>query len=207
MTEVDWPRVQARLGVPVDGAPGALTVRALLTHVANRSLGDRGRALGAALAARYGVYGVATPLRLANFAAQTCHESGRFLYLAELWGPTPAQRGYEGRADLGNLHPGDGRRYAGRGLIQITGRANYRAAGTRLGIDLEGQPQLAEQPEVAVLTALDWWKAHNCNALADADDATGLSRLINRGSAHAIRPANGEAERIALTQHAKGLLA
>src|SRR4051812_35649614 len=73
-------------------------------------------------------YDVNTPKRAAMFLAQVSHESGRFQWVRELWGPTPAQTRYEGRADLGNLRPGDGRRYLGRGPIQVTGRSNYASA-------------------------------------------------------------------------------
>ena len=86
-----------------------------------------------------------TALRLAHFLTQITHESGGLYYTQELWGPTPAQLRYEGRADLGNTQPGDGQRYMGRGPLQITGRANYRAAGLRLGYPLEDQPELAAQ--------------------------------------------------------------
>lgn len=78
------------------------------------------------------------------------HETGGFKYLREIWGPTPAQKKYEGRADLGNTQPGDGKRFMGRGLVHITGRRNYADWSKRLGIDLVGNPALAEKPEIAV---------------------------------------------------------
>jgi hypothetical protein len=67
---------------------------------------------------------------------------------------------YEGRADLGNVIAGDGPRYKGRGLIQLTGRANYRAYGERLGIDLEGNPDLALNPDVAAVVFADYFADH-----------------------------------------------
>ncbi len=73
-----------------------------------------------------------TPARAAAFLAQVGHESGQLRYLREIWGPTPAQVRYEGRADLGNAQPGDGKRFMGRGLIQITGRKNYADCGAAL---------------------------------------------------------------------------
>jgi putative chitinase len=72
-------------------------------------------------------YDITTPARQCAFLAQIGHESGGLRYTKELWGPTPVQMRYEGRLELGNTEPGDGRRFMGRGLIQITGRANYRA--------------------------------------------------------------------------------
>ncbi len=146
------------------------------------------------------LFSIDSPERLAAFLAQIGHESGRLVYVREIWGPTPAQRRYEGRADLGNLQPGDGKRYMGRGLIQITGRANYRAARDGLrsiepGVpDFEAQPQALEQPRWAALSAAWYWHSRDLNALADVgDDAAfvAITRRINGGT-------NGLADRRAL---------
>ncbi|MER9176664.1 carboxypeptidase [Mesorhizobium sp. M0955] len=82
--------------------------------------------------------------------ATAWHESGAFKYMREIWGPTAAQKRYEGRADLGNTVKGDGKKFLGRGFCQITGRRNFTDWGRRLGLDLLKEPQLAEQPEIAV---------------------------------------------------------
>lgn len=79
----------------------------------------------------------------------TWHETGAFKHMREIWGPTPAQKRYEGRADLGNTVRGDGKKFMGRGFVQITGRRNYTDWGRRLGLDLLKEPQLAEKPEIA----------------------------------------------------------
>ncbi len=90
---------------------------------------------------------------LAQFLAQVMHESGGLRYVREIWGPTKAQRGYEGRADLGNVKPGDGKRFMGRDVLQITGRANYRALTAWVQktfgakVDFEANPELLESPE------------------------------------------------------------
>ena len=96
-------------------------------------------------------FGMTAPEVVAQIVAQVAHESGRFRYVREVWGPTAAQKRYEGRADLGNTKPGDGIRYLGRDLLQVTGRANHRALTawlrSRLGTgtpDFEAQPELLE---------------------------------------------------------------
>lgn len=83
------------------------------------------------------------------------HETARFRYMREIWGPTPAQKRYEGRKDLGNTERGDGKRFMGRGFVEITGRRNYADWSKRLGMDLIANPALAEKPETAVKILVD----------------------------------------------------
>jgi predicted chitinase len=133
-------------------------------------------------------YEINTPLRAAAFLAQIAHESDELKYFEEIWGPTSAQKRYEGRKDLGNIEPGDGFRYRGRGPIQITGRANYKKYGELLGVDLEGNPDLAAKPEFAFQTAALYWESHDLNDLADVEDLITITKRINGGL-------NGLAER------------
>lgn len=130
-------------------------------------------------------YDIDTPARQAAFLAQIGHESGGLKWLTELWGPTPAQRQYEPPADkareLGNTESGDGFRFRGRGLIQVTGRANYDAVGAALCLDCIRQPELLAEPEFAPLVAAWWWAQHGLNALADAGDFEAITRRINGG--------------------------
>jgi len=101
------------------------------------------------------MYGITTEKQIAAFYAQIGHESGYLKFHKEL----ASGAAYEGRKDLGNIYPGDGVKYKGRGLIQITGRDNYTKAAKALGIDLVNKPELLEQPEWAVKSACWWW--HN----------------------------------------------
>lgn len=101
------------------------------------------------IGAAWARHGDGDKAKLAYILGTAFHESGRFKYLREIWGPTAAQKGYEGRADLGNVIKGDGKRFMGRGLVQITGRRNYLDWSDRLGIDLAGQPDLAERLDIA----------------------------------------------------------
>ncbi|WP_284459631.1 glycoside hydrolase family 19 protein [Cupriavidus campinensis] len=126
-------------------------------------------------------FNIDTARRQAAFIAQIAHESGQLRYTRELWGPTIAQTRYEGRTDLGNVEPGDGKRFMGRGLIQITGRSNYVKCGFALGLDLVAQPELLEEPESASRSAAWFWFNSNLNRYADADDFAGLTRRINGG--------------------------
>lgn len=167
---------------------------------------DRADLFAEHLAAACAHYAINTTQRLACFLGQISHESGSLKWTREL----AAGDAYEGRSDLGNTQPGDGRRYRGRGLIQITGRDNYRAAARRMQAveapDFEDFPEAVEEPRWACWTAADWWAAHGCNELADEGNVTGLGRLINRGNARSSRAANGEADRIARTERAREAL-
>lgn len=86
----------------------------------------------------------------AYILATAWHETGRYRHMREIWGPTAAQKRYEGRKDLGNVAVGDGKKFLGRGFVQITGRRNYADWSRRLGLDLLKEPQLAERPDIAV---------------------------------------------------------
>lgn len=126
-------------------------------------------------------FGIDTPARQAAFLAQIGHESAGLRYVREIWGPTPAQLRYEGRKDLGNTVSGDGKRFMGRGLIQITGRHNYAQAGTALELPLLQAPDLLEQPQNAANSAGWYWASRNLNRFADSGDFRGLTRAINGG--------------------------
>jgi putative chitinase len=145
-------------------------------------------------------YGIVNRLRIAAFIAQVGHESGQLRYVREIWGPTAQQSGYEGRADLGNTVPGDGAKYRGRGLIQITGRANYVACGEALGLDLVSQPTLLEQPQYATMSAAWFWSTRGLNTLADEGEFVRITRRINGG-------VNGQADRQFLYDKALKVLA
>lgn len=143
-----------------------------------------------------------TPARQQAFIAQIGHESGRLQYVRELWNPAqcPWQARYEGRADLGNLNPGDGARFKGRGLIQITGRANYAECGHALGLDLQADPELLEQPDNAARSAAWFWHTRNLNPLADTGDFRLITKRINGGL-------NGYGERLAILRRAQQVIA
>ncbi len=126
-------------------------------------------------------FAIVTPQRITAFIAQVGHESGQLRYVREIWGPTAQQVGYEGRADLGNTVKGDGPKYRGRGLIQITGRANYAACGEALGLDLINQPELLEQPQHAAMSAAWFWSMKGLNTLADKGEFVKITRRINGG--------------------------
>ncbi|KPA87090.1 glycoside hydrolase family 19 protein [Pseudomonas asplenii] len=149
-------------------------------------------------------YGIVGRLRVAAFIAQIGHESGQLRWMKEIWGPTPAQLGYEGRKDLGNTQPGDGSKYRGRGPIQVTGRANYAKCGEALGLDLINQPELLEQPGPACMSAAWWWATHGLNTLADAGNNADIGSIINTGRPG--RTPNGAADRQALYETALKVL-
>lgn len=134
------------------------------------------------------------------FIAQVAHESSEFQHVRELWGPTPAQAGYEGRADLGNTQSGDGFRYRGRGLLQITGRANNDACGHALGLPLIEHPELLELPLNACRSAAWFWAIYKkLNPIADAGDFLKVTHRINGGE-------NGLADRQMYLERARRVL-
>lgn len=137
-------------------------------------------------------YCITTPLQVAHFLAQIGHESGRFRYVREL----ASGEAYEGRKDLGNTEAGDGVRYKGRGLIQITGRANYQSVGDALGVDFVRVPEFLEAPDHAAMSAAWFWSEHKLNELADMDLLVPITKKINGGT-------NGLEDRRALLQSAK----
>lgn len=145
-------------------------------------------------------YEINIPLRIAHFMAQAAHESDGFKTLSEYWGPTEAQKRYEGRRDLGNVEKGDGYKYRGRGIFQLTGRANYRQMGKKLNVDLQKEPDLAATGEISVQTALEYWKSRNLNMYADKDDIKEVTRRINGGY-------NGLEDRINYLNRAKKIFA
>lgn len=136
-----------------------------------------------------------TPLRLCHFLAQLGHESGQLRYVQEI----ASGEAYEGRLDLGNTLPGDGVRYKGRGLIQITGVHNYALAGLSLDLPLLENPELLEVPEHAAMSAGWFWYNKNLNSLADLDNLYGITKKINGGF-------NGLEDRQKLLTRAKGIL-
>jgi len=153
-----------------------------------------------AIEAAMAEFDINTRKRQAMFLAQVGHESGGLHWLREIWGPTPAQQRYEGRADLGNICAGDGLRFRGRGLIQITGRGNYARCGEALGLPLLEQPELLETPVNAARSAAWFWQVHGLNALADEGDFNQVTRRINGGL-------NGYSQRMALYAQALEALA
>lgn len=141
-------------------------------------------------------YGITTALQAAHFLAQLGHESMSFLYSEEI----ASGSAYEGRSDLGNTQAGDGRRFKGRGLIQLTGRVNYTAYSKFTGVDYVAQPgRLSTDPEVAVDVSCWFWKDRGVDKLAEQDDVKAVTRRINGGF-------NGLDDRMQNLRRAKAVL-
>lgn len=146
-------------------------------------------------------YEVNTPLRIAHFLAQCAHESAGFTTLDEFGGNTYFNKMYDTRTDLGNTaaKDGDGALYHGRGIIQITGKANYKTYGDKIGVDLVDNPDLAKTSDNSMLIALEYWKDKNLNQFADLDDIKTITKRINGGF-------NGLTERTEYLNRAKEYL-
>jgi putative chitinase len=195
-TEAGVTSFQRSRGLSVDGVVGPQTWRALGIQVVSEGLGSAGGVTLEQLRAIMSMLSDARAreclphlnraldeaqidnrMRRAAFLAQLAHESGELKYFEEI----ADGNAYEGRADLGNTQPGDGRRYKGRGPIQLTGRSNYRAAGRALNLDLEGHPERVADVDVGFRVAGWYWTSRNLNPLADAGNFTEITRRINGG--------------------------
>ena len=148
-------------------------------------------------------YQIVGSLRMAAFIAQIGHESGQLRYVREMGSDQ-----YLSKYDTGSLAKrlgntpeadGDGQKYRGRGLIQITGRANYAECGEALGLDLVNHPELLEKPQHACMSAAWFWASRGLNTLADAGKFDTITRRINGGQ-------NGAADRRALYAQALKML-
>jgi putative chitinase len=122
-------------------------------------------------------YEINNPQRICMFLAQVGHESGELCYVEEI----ASGQAYEGRKDLGNTSPGDGVRYKGRGLIQITGKVNYLACSLDLDLPLLEEPTLLSQPLYAAMSAGWFWKYKNLNSLCDAGFFKAVTHRVNGG--------------------------
>lgn len=140
--------------------------------------------------------GINTFLRLSHFLAQAAHETDGFRVLEEY----ASGAAYEGRKDLGNVNPGDGVRYKGRGIFQLTGRANYKRYGSLLGVDLENNPDLAEKENIPLLVACEYWNQNILSPVADRDDIITITKKINGGT-------NGLESRMKYAERAKVVIA
>ncbi|MBB4619986.1 glycoside hydrolase family 19 protein [Sphingomonas abaci] len=192
---IDIANLQRRLGVGVDGINGPATMGALFVRCGAPAV--IGAELGLSAAVHFEAAGILDNMsRLAHAIAQMGHESDGFQAMEEY----ASGRAYEGRPDLGNTAAGDGVRFKGRGPIQITGRANYRLYGRRIGIDVERHPEIAAIPSIGLQLSCAYWTAKNLNAFADRDDIEGITRRINGGL-------NGLSDRQKRLAAAKALLA
>lgn len=132
-----------------------------------------------------------TKLRKSAFLAQVAHESAEFVYMKEQGGRSYFMRMYDitgsrpkKARELGNLSPGDGARYPGRGPIQVTGKTNYRSCGQSLGLDLVNHPELVETPSIAFRASAWFWRSRGINEAADRGDFKRVTRIINGGLNH-----------------------
>ncbi len=194
---------------PIDGVAGSRSYAALFAFAATRPPDAVLVAIGQAAARHLKAYGIdATPPRLAEFVAQTCNETGgyrrfvedldysapaicrtwpdRFPTLADAEGcahaPEMLANRVYARPAMGNVAPGDGWRFRGRGMLQLTFRANYAEFQRLSGLPLVEQPDLAADPAASLLIACYFWRRGRVNDAVDADDFVRARRITNGGS-------------------------
>jgi putative chitinase len=204
------PDPAARSGA-VSFAPAPERYNADLLHrvapryITNKDKGDAQskiiQAVGSILNKTLAKYSLNYDLRAAHFIAQCCEESEGFSRTEE----HASGAEYEGRDDLGNTEDGDGVRFKGRGIIQLTGRGNYTAYGKLTGLDLVNNPVLAADPATSLVIACEYWTKNNLNLYADQDDVLSISKITNTGSVGTTMP-NGLEARKRYLEKAKAAL-
>ncbi|MBD2103272.1 glycoside hydrolase family 19 protein [Leptolyngbya sp. FACHB-261] len=163
-----------------------VTADQVLKIVGSQNLESRIKSLIPGLNATLDKFEINTDLRIAHFLAQIIHESGGFRWIREIWGPTDQQKRYDPPSRLatmlGNTHAGDGKKYMGRGAIQLTGRSNYQQFSNAIAVDFVSHPEWAESPQYAIMVAGWYWKTRKINLPADSDNVVRVTRLINGGT-------------------------
>jgi putative chitinase len=173
--EPNGPTIQ-RLRASISKGLNVNSLRAIMGHSSSKTVDPYFPILSTLL----GKYRVNTPLRIAHFLAQVGHESLSLRYTEEI----ASGQAYEGRVDLGNIQKGDGPRFKGRGLIQLTGRSNYEQYGAHANLNLlkKGNESLiAKNPRYAVDASLWFWDTRNLNRYADEDNLRAVTRRVNGG--------------------------
>ncbi len=181
--------------VPLAPVPASGITAAQLRCVMTRLTAAQSEQYVAPLNAAMSLREINTNLRIAAFLAQIAHESGELRY----WNELGNCNYLEGRKDLGNTSPGDGCRYKGRGPLQLTGKANYAAAGKSLGMPLVDVPESVSRPEAGFASSVWFWSSRGLNKWADAGDFDAITYRVNGGY-------NGKASRDAYYSKAKDCL-
>ncbi|MEZ2320481.1 MAG: DUF4231 domain-containing protein [Microcoleus sp.] len=172
-----------------------MTGEQLIQIAGSKAPSDRLRQLAPSLNEVLNYYQINTPLRICHFIAQVAHESDCFNAMEEY----ASGQDYEGRDDLGNTQPGDGARFKGRGLMQLTGRSNYAEFSKAMDKDFIAQPQLVAQIPFAIWVAGWYWDTRHLNDYADRDDLEAVTLRVNGGY-------NGLEDRRDYLQKAKSVL-
>jgi len=204
---INWRETQRRLNITPDGIVGRNTYGALLAHMSAMAKPDTLQSLANACAVHFPEYGIAdSATRLADFLAQTANETGGYTvfvenlnYSAEALARTWPSRFPMAKAKLyarqpekiaavaygdrmGNLTPEEGWLFRGRGMLQLTGRANYEAADRRLGVGLDTNPELAAVPALSLLIACDFYRDRGVLKALDRGDTDGARKITNGGA-------------------------
>lgn len=162
---------------PATAASGQLITVEQLIKIAPHASQSRLHELAPGINQTLEQFKIDTILRIAHFIAQVAHESGSFNYMEEI----ASGEDYEGVDDLGNVQPGDGIKFKGRGLIQLTGRTNYQNFSKAMNIDFIAKPELVAKAPYAILAAGWFWDTNHINRHADNDDVERVTEVINGG--------------------------